>query len=94
MTLGTFRGAFQSARDMASRRDHGMESMPAPPDCHSCVFLYKKRQWENCLPAGLVERGEEVSYLYGIFLLSTSQKGYMCLLIEPWNFWGGSSELG
>lgn len=43
MTLGTFRGAFQSASDMASRRDHAMESMPAPSDCHSCVFLYKNK---------------------------------------------------
>lgn len=57
MTLDTFRGAFQSARDVASRRDHGMESMCAPPDCHFSVFLYKKRQWESCLPAGLVKGG-------------------------------------
>lgn len=65
-----------------------MEPMPPLPDCHchECHASVYKRQWESCLPAGLGEG----SFLYGIFLL----RGYVCLLIDPWKFWGGSGELG
>lgn len=43
MTLDTFLEAFQSARDMVSRRDHGMEPMPPLPTVtHACVSVEKK----------------------------------------------------
>lgn len=91
MTLDVFLEAFQSATDMASRRDHDMEPMPPLPDWHSdeCVSVSKKAVGE--LPAcrfGGGKAGSGSRVFISIWYISAEDltRGYTRLLIEPWNF--------
>lgn len=88
MTLDMFLEAFQSAMDMASRRDHDTEPMPPLPDWHSdeCVSVSKKAVGE--LPACRLGGGQGQGAFISIRYISAEDlaRGYTRPLIETSDF--------